>query len=465
MSSSLSRELSLPSSAALVISNMIGAGIFTTTGFLAGDLGRPLLVLAIWIAGAAIALAGCVCYAELGVNLPCSGAEYAYLREAWGGSWGFLSGWSSFFAGFSAPIAAGVLAFSEYLGQIFPSLSTTSSLPRFHYLHAGRAQLLSLGVIAGLAAINILGLRLAARLQNLLTVFKLIVLGAFLVLAFTVGHGSWQHFGMATARSSPHAVATQFAVSLIFVMFAYSGWNAAAYMTEEMKEPRHTLPRALALGTALVALIYLALNVAFIYALPLGSLRGVVAVGATAAGHLFGSRAGAFFSAIMAVALLSCVSAMSLVGPRVYYAMAQDGCFPQSAAQLHPRWQTPARAIVYQAGAAAIMVLTGTFEALIYYIGFTLILFGGMAVAGLLRLRHRAGWLRLRAVNWCYPAIPVAFVAASAWMLLWTMAVRPRNSLFGLLTVGGGWVWYRLHLSKRANAAAALRKQRVSSPS
>lgn len=461
MSSSLSRELTLPSSAALVIANMIGAGIFTTTGFLAGDLGRPLLVLAIWVAGAAIALAGCVCYAELGVNLPRSGAEYAYLREAWGGSWGFLSGWSSFLAGFSAPIAAGVLAFSEYLGQIFPSLAASSSVSSFHYLHAGRAQLLSLGVIASLATINILGLRLAARLQNLLTAFKLVALGAFLVLAFTIGHGSWRHFDMATARSSPHAVATQFAVSLIFVMFAYSGWNAAAYMTEEMKEPRHTLPRALALGTVLVALIYLALNVTFIYALPLGSLRGVVAVGATAATHLFGSRAGAFFSAIMATALFSSVTAMSLVGPRVYYAMAQDGCFPRSAAQLHRRWRTPVRAIVYQACAAAVMVLTGTFEALIYYIGFTLILFAGMAVAGLLRLRRRAGWLRLAAVNCCYPAVPIAFVAASAWILLWTIAVRPRDSSLGLLTVAGGWLLYRLQVSKRESAAAAAHKQRV----
>jgi APA family basic amino acid/polyamine antiporter len=447
MPSSLRQILTVTSAAALVVSNMIGTGIFATTGFLAGDLGQPPLVIGIWVAGGIVALAGCFAYAELGMNIPRAGGEYAYLREAWGPGWAFLSGWVSFFAGFSAPIAASALAFSEYLGHYFPALSATSA-QRTHlrWLHTGNAEWVSIGVIFLFAAINILGLREASKLQNVLTALKLGVIAVFLILAFALGRGDWAHFHMTTARSSSHGLGAQFAVSLIFVMFAFSGWNAASYVAEEIKDPQRSLPLALGLGTGLVALLYLALNVAFVYALPLGAMKGVVAVGAAASDALFGRNAGDFFSGAMAGALLSSISAMSLVGPRVYYAMGRDGCFPAGAAEVHPRWRTPVRAIAYQAIVSALMVLTGTFEALIYYIGFSLILFAALAVAGLLRLRKRSGFRRLRVVNWGYPAIPLLFVGVSLWMLLWTFLLRPRESSLGLLTILCGAIFYRWRL-------------------
>jgi APA family basic amino acid/polyamine antiporter len=441
---SLPRELNLYSAVALVVSNMIGTGIFATTGFQAGDLGRPYLVLAVWAAGALVAMAGCLTYAELGVNFPRSGGEYVYLREVWGPGWGFLSGWVSFFAGFAAPIAAGSLAFSEYLGNFFPAISISSQTASavFGVLHFGCAQWVAIGMIAFFAAVNILGLRLAANLQNILTVLKLGSLVAFLGLAFTLGHGDWAHFHQATTRNSTHALSAQFAVSLIFVMFAYSGWNAACYVAEELKSPERTLPWALAIGTGLVGVLYLALNVAFIFALPLQSLKGVVRVGAVASHALFGPWAGDFFSAVMAVSLASCVSAMSLVGPRVYYPMAQDGCFPASAGRLQPRWRTPANAIVYQSVASVFMVLTGTFEALIYYIGFTLILSTALSAAGVFRMRRRPNWKCLASVSWCYPAVPAVFIATSLWMLMWTLALRPKESSLGLLTILCGGLLY-----------------------
>ena len=447
MTAPLRRVLSVTSCAALVVSNMIGTGIFTTTGFLAGDLGRPLLVLGIWVVGGIVALAGCMAYAELGMNIPRAGGEYAYLREAWGPGWAFLSGWVSFFAGFSAPIAATAIAFSEYLGHYLPGLSRSSEQPtHLSWLHTGGAEWVSVGVIFLFAAINILGVHLAARLQILLTAVKLGVIAVFLIAAFGLGHGDWSHFQAATARTSSHGVGAQFAVSLIFVMFAYSGWNAASYVAEEIKDPQRSLPLALLLGTGMVALLYVTLNVAFVYALPLGAMKGVVAVGAASSGALFGRRIGDFFSAAMAGALLSSISAMSLVGPRVYYAMGRDGCFPGGAAQLHPRWRTPVKAIVYQAIAAGIMVLTGTFESLIYYIGFSLILFAALAVAGLLRLRRRKGFQQLRVMNWGYPAIPLLFVGVSAWMLVWTFALRPRESALGLVTIVCGAIFYHWRL-------------------
>jgi APA family basic amino acid/polyamine antiporter len=446
MQPSLRRELTYVSATAIVVANMIGTGIFTTTGFLAGDLGQPSLVLGIWGAGAVVALAGCLCYAELGINFPRSGGEYVYLREAWGPAWGFLSGWISFFAGFSAPIAAAALGFSEYMGYFYAPFSVSSSpgmsLGLFRF-RAGYGQLLAIAVITAFAVINILGLRLAANLQNVLTALKLGVLLTFLVSAIKVGKGSLEHFSQSAARTSTHSLGAQFAVSLIFVMFAYSGWNAATYVAEEMKTPERTLPVALVSGTLIVAVFYCALNAVFLYALPLEKMKGVVRIGAVAAEALFGLKGGALFSAVMAVGLLSCVSAMVIVGPRVYYAMAQDGCFFRGAAQLHSRWQTPVQAILYQWAATALMILTGTFESLIYYIGFALVLFAAMATAGLLRLRARPEWKRLPALSRRYLPAPGVFLLASAWMLCYTAALRREESLWALLTMFVGWLVYR----------------------
>ena len=449
---SLPRELRFTHATAIVIANMIGTGIFTTTGFLAGDLGRPWLVLAVWVVGAIIATAGCLCYSELGVNLPESGGEYIFLREAWGPAWGFLSGWISFFAGFSAPIAAGALAFSEYFAHFYPSFAVNgaaeTSATTFMGMHAGRGQLLAVGIVVTFALINIFGLRRAARIQNLLTGLKLGVLLLFLGCAFGMGHGSAAHFSEAAVRTSSHSLPAQFAVSLIFVMFAYSGWNAATYVSAEMETPETTLPMALVTGTLTVAAFYVALNFAFIYALPLEAMKGVVAIGEVSAGALFGHMGGNIFSAIMSVGLLSCVSAMVITGPRVYFAMAADGCFFRSAARIHPRWRTPVHAIIYQTVACVLMILTGKFESLIYYIGFALIFFAALAVAGMVRLRYRPEWRKLAMVNWAYPLIPFVFISTSGWMLCYTAALRPRESALGLLTIilGAGLYFWKFRV-------------------
>ena len=305
--------------------------------------------------------------------------------------------------------------------------------------------MLAAGIVALFAIINIFGLRWAAWVQNLLTGLKLGVLVLFLACAFTIGHGSAAHFSETAVRTSHHSLPAQFAVSLIFVMFAYSGWNAATYVAEEMENPERTLPLAMLTGTLTVAVFYLALNAAYIFALPLEDMKGVVAIGEASAGALFGPLGGNIFSAIMSVGLLSCVSAMVITGPRVYLAMAEDGCFFRGAARIHPRWGTPVQAIIYQMVAAVLLILTGTFESLIYYIGFALIFFAALAVAGLVRLRHRGDWRKLAVVNWGYPLIPFVFISTSAWMLCYTAALRPKESALGLLTVllGAGLYFWR----------------------
>jgi APA family basic amino acid/polyamine antiporter len=452
MSPSLRRELTVVSATALVVSNMIGTGIFTTTGFLAADLGRTPLVLGVWLAGGIVAMAGCLAYAELSINLTRSGGEYVYLREAWGPSWGFVSGWVSFFAGFSAPIAAAALAFAAYLSYFFPALAVTQasvSVYRFSWLHAGAGQLLAVGAVGVLGVVNILSLRLAANLQNLLTALKLGVLAAFLIFAFLSPAGDWHHLAVSSLRTSSHNLTLQFALSLTFVMFAYSGWNAATYVSEEIRDPRRALPLALVTGTLVVTLLYVACNVAFIYVVPLPALKGVVAVGAEVARAIFRGRGGAAFSGIMSAALLSSINAMTIAGPRVYYAMAQDGCFFLSASRVHARSQTPAIAILFQILTSAAMVVTGTFETLIYYIGFLLVWFAALTTAGIFRLRSRPGWQKLPAVDFLYPAIPVVFLIAATGMLISTIRLRPKESLLGLLTVLCGGLLYRWKFRRR----------------
>ncbi|HYP13220.1 MAG TPA: amino acid permease, partial [Bryobacteraceae bacterium] len=321
---SLSRQLGVVSATALVVSNMIGTGIFTSSGFLAGQLGDPTLFLLIWVVGALAALAGSFCYSELGVNFPASGGEYVYLTRAYGPAWGFITGWVSFFAGFSAPIALAALAFSDYVGFFFPALKQQNAPVMFGSgdwtFKLGGAQILACSLILLFTVINIFGIKRVARIQNLLTSMKIAVCLAFVLLGFLIGRGDWAHFGVDAVRNVETPIAAQFAISLFWIYVSYSGWNAATYVAEEVNQPARTLPIALTFGTALVAALYVALNMVFLYAAPLEEMKGVFAVGSFAASKLFGPEIAGIFSALMAISIVSSVSAMVTIGPRVYYA-------------------------------------------------------------------------------------------------------------------------------------------------
>ena len=449
----LIRQLGVFSATAIVVANMVGTGIFTTTGFLAGDLGSAPLVVAIWFVGAALAFAGALCYSELGINFPRSGGEYVYLTEAWGPSWGFLTGWVSFFAGFSAPIAAAALAVSEYLSHFHPALSTQSEASNVVLgpltLRLGPGQWLACLLVALFTALNVFGMRPAARAQNFLTATKVVVILAFVTLGFTAGHGDWGHFSQPAVRTSQNSVAAQFVLSLVFVFFGYSGWNAATYVAEELHDPDRTIPRSLLAGTLLVALLYAGLNMAFIYASPLESMKGVLGVGAHAASALFGPSVAGVFSALMAFCLLSTVNAMTMIGPRVYYAMASRGAFFPIAARVHPVWHTPWIAVLAQGACCCLMILCGTFAGLVQYIGFSLWLFTLMAVVGLLRLRRRSGWKPLPAANFLFPLVPGLYIVTSAWVLLFMIGLRPVQSAYGLVTIALGAALHRWVLRGR----------------
>lgn len=454
----LLRQLGIVSATALVISNMVGIGIFTTTGFLAGDLGTPSLVLWIWVVGAICAILGAVCYSELGINFPSSGGEYVYLTQAFGPTWGFMSGWISFFAGFSAPIATAAIAFSSYLGYFFPQLKQENA----HVLFGsgdwtfvfGPGQVVACALVLLFTILNILGVQRAARVQNTLTTIKVLVLVAFILLGFLAGKGDASHFSMSAVRTSTSSLTAQFAVSLFFIYLAYSGWNAATYVAEELRHPSFTLPAALGIGTALVAALYLGLNVIFIYAVPLEDLKGQLAVGALAASRLFGSNVAGVFSALMALSLMSTVNAMVTIGPRVYYAMAKNGAFPAAAANLHQKWHTPATAIIAQSVCAMVMTVT-PFPQLVIYIGFTLNIFAVMSVGSLLLFRKREGWHKLRAVSFAYPLVPVLFILVGVWMIIYGIQMKPLIALAAVVTIGTGALAYHTHWRRRATPPAS----------
>ncbi|HTC88516.1 MAG TPA: amino acid permease [Bryobacteraceae bacterium] len=449
--SALLRQLGIGSATALVISNMIGTGILTTSGFLAGQLGSAKLVLLIWGVGAVCALAGAFCYSELGVNFPSSGGEYVYLTEAFGPTWGFMTGWISFFAGFSAPIAAAALAFSDYLGHFSTSLRLDSARHVIGSgsweLKLGAAQALASAIIVLFTVINCLGIRRTARVQNVLTSLKIVIILTFLVAGFTFGQGDWQNFTHPAVRTSVTPIFAQFFVSLFYIYVAYSGWNAATYVAEELKHPARTLPLSLAYGTTLVAALFIGLNVLFIYAVPLESMKGVVAVGALAAQHLFGPAVAGIFSAAMALSLLATVNAEITIGPRVYYAMAKNGAFFSMAAKVDPRWHTPVIAILCQ-GVCAVLMTVSPFLNLLLYIGLLLNFFAVFSVGSLFIFRRRPGWQKLAVVSFAYPLLPVFFVAVGVWMTVLGVMLRPGISAIAVLTVAAGAAVYHFRLRK-----------------
>jgi APA family basic amino acid/polyamine antiporter len=432
---------------------MIGTGIFTTSGFLAGQLGDPFLLLLIWVVGAAVALTGALCFSELGVNFPASGGEYVYLTRAYGPAWGFITGWVSFFAGFSAPIAVAALAFSDYLGYFAPALKQEHAPAIFGSgdwtFRLGGAQIVASGLIILFTVLNVFGIQRVAKIQNLLTGVKVAVIIAFVGFGFWFGSGDWSHFGQKAVRTVDTSLPQQFAISLFWIYVSYSGWNAATYVAEEIKQPGRTLPKALTFGTILVATLYVLLNVVFIYATPLEQMKGVIAIGSLAASKLFGPGVASAFSALMALSIVSTVSAMVTVGPRVYYAMAKNGAFFKSAARVHETYRTPVAAIVAQGICASVMTLT-PFPQLFFYIGMTLNFTAALAVASIFVFRRRRpDWQRLGVVSFAYPLVPLVFVLTCAWMTLYGITLQTRVSLLAIATIVAGALVYHFRIARQ----------------
>jgi APA family basic amino acid/polyamine antiporter len=438
--SALERRLGPLDSAAIIVSNVIGGGIFLTPPLVAALVPVPGLFLSTWIAGGLLAFAGAMAYAELAALRPRAGGEYVYLLAAYGKLAAFLTGWTSFIAGFSGAMAASAVVLASYLGRFFPAAADSTPLLRiplpFVPLVVSRQSIVALAAIALMAWIHRRGIGPGRLVGNILASLKVLALLMFIAAGLGIGQGSVANLQQSSAAGG--TLVAGWLLALIAVMFTYSGWNASAYVAEEIRNPGRNVPLSLALGTVAVVVIYVLLNALFLYAYPIGELSTIKgSVLDVIADRLFPSSAtaGNTIALLAVVSIAASISAMTLAGPRVYYAMARDGLFFRQAARVHPRFHTPSVAIIAQAAWAGVLVLSGGAFALINYTGFAVVLFSGLAVAALFVLRRREPAADRPFKVWGYPITPAIFTLASIAILgnaLWNDLVRP-------ITAGTDW--------------------------
>jgi basic amino acid/polyamine antiporter, APA family len=437
--SGYARRLGLFSGTMAVVGGIIGGGIFRTPAAVAERAGSADVTLAVWVVGGAVALAGALCFGELGARRPRAGGGYVYLREAWGPLPAFLYGWALLLVIATGAIAAVAVMFADYTLALF-GLPARLTLP------------LAIGAIVLLSGINYLGVRSGALTQNVFTVLKLVALaaliGAGLVVAGPAEAGTPPVAGV--TRSGAGAIAG-FGAALVPVLFTYGGWQQTNFIAEEIIDAEQTLPRALVLGVVLVVLVYLAANLAYLRVLGVGALAASAAPAAEVMERVLGPRGARLIAAGIAVSTFGFLNLVILVTPRVLQAMAADGLFFPRLAELHPVHRTPAAAIGLQAGWAILLTLTGSFAQLVDYVAFGDWIFFGLTVAGLFVYRRRergraagpAGGFRVPG----YPWVPALFVLAAAYVVVSAVAANPRNAAMGALLIGLGvpvyWYWER----------------------
>ena len=464
----LVRGLSLLDSVLLLVSGIIGSSIFLTAKDIAGPLPQPLLFLLVWVLGGVISLFACVAFAELGSMFPDSGGQYVYLREAYGDLVAFLYGWMLFSVANGGSIAALSVAAAAYGGQVLPVISQDHivlslgiAITRSYIvtLVITRAHVVGLILIAVLTLVNVLGLRWGALLQNVSTWTKFAAMAAFVLLGFLLGKGSWSHFSShgqsLTMGLNPGQLISAMGVGLIAVFWAYDGWVYITWVAGEVKDPRRNVPLAMVLGVVAVGAIYVAMNMTYVYALPLGEIAQHETIAHAAASALFSPAAAIWLSAMIAISCFSAAATCTLSGARVYLAMAQDGVFFKSMAQIHPKWRTPAFSLIGQSVWAGILTLSGHYDQLYTYVMFGMVLSYTLTVVGMFILRWKRPEIPRPYRCAGYPWLPAIYVLISGAWVLNMIVTRPEEALAGtiivLIGVPGYLYWKR---SSRKAAAA-----------
>jgi basic amino acid/polyamine antiporter, APA family len=442
----LERRLGPLDAAAIIVANVIGGGILFNPPLVAANVPNPWLFLATWVAGGALAFCGAMAYAELAALRPRAGGEYVYLREAYGRLAGFLTGWASFVAGFAGAIAASAIVLPLYLDRFIPGSANSTPLLvipiPFLPLTFSAQTILATAAVWLFAFVHIRGVGPGRVVTNVLATLKVTAFLIFIALGLSIGAGSAANLQQAAGPVAP----TNWLLALIPVMFTYSGWNAAAYMAEEVRDPGRNVPLALTLGTVAVIVIYLLINLLYLYVMPVGELAQVQgSVLDVVAERLLGVRAGDIMGVVSIISLAAGVNAWTFAGPRVYYAMARDGVFFPAAARVHPRFKTPAVSVAAQAAVATLLVLSGSLDRLANYVGFAITLFAGAAVAAVFVLRARAPDTPrpFRALG--YPLTPAIFAIASLLIVLNAIVSDPGTALTGLLVFAAGiplYLWF-----------------------
>lgn len=445
----LARRLGALDGALITIGAVIGTGIFLTGGDVARSAPTPALVLLVWAAGGALSLAGALTYAELGAMIPRAGGLYDYLAAAYGPVWGFFYGWASLLVIMSGGIAAIAVGFGEYLGSFIPFFAGTHTLVHVGGWAPNGTQLAAVLAILLLTVINHFGVREGATTQNVLTALKVAAIVAFVALGLAAP-------ARATAATAITPLAgplvSGFGVAMIAALWTYDGWYGLTFSAGEMRDPGRTLPRGLILGTLAVAALYIGMNVVYLRALPMPALAASRRTAEEAAAALFGGSGARLMAMAVVIASFGCLASTILYSSRIYQPMAEDGMFFRGIAAIHPRWRTPVRSLWLQSAWAMALALTGSYVQLFTWVTFAGVLFhvaGGAAVF-VLRARHPEMPRPYRV--WGYPVVPALFILGMAWLVVNTLAERPRESLAGLLFIAAGWPAYRWWRRRRPAA-------------
>ncbi len=453
----LLRKMNLLDSTFLVIGAIVGSGIFMTTGFIAEYLPSPLMILIVWLLGGFFALCGALAFAELGAMYPRAGGQYIYLREAYGPWAGFLYGWGFFWVIECGGVAALAVAFAEYFGYFVPALSTKTYFLKFNLLgfdySLSTGQLVAVASILFLTAINYVGIKSGIVVQNIFTFLRIAAVVALIVLGLTVGSkaGVVSFEGLLTGDISFSI--KLFGLAFIAVLWTYDGWYGINCAAEEIKNPGKNIPRGLILGTLSVMLIYFLVNIVYVSALPVERMKGVTRIGELASTQLFGPTATLFISATIMISIFGCLSASILYGPRVYFAMAQDRCFFKSMRYVHPRYRVPTKAIVWQGIWSSLLCLSGTFQDLIEYVVFALVIFWAATGLAVIILRFKQPEISRPYRAWGYPILPILFVLINLGVFFNTIWAQPFQSLIGLIILVAGIPAFLYWQSKERSAS------------
>ncbi len=425
---------------AIAVADMVGIGVFTSLGFQVQDIRSAFSVLMLWVVGGVVALCGALSYAELAAALPRSGGEYNFLSRIYHPAVGFMAGWLSATVGFAAPVALAAMAFGAYFEGVVPG--------------APSPVVLGLAVAWLVGLVHLAGVRHGAAFQNVSTILKVVP-----IVAFIAG-------GLALADPQPisfapspidlrHIAGAPFAIGLVFVMYSYAGWNASTYIIGEISEPQRTVPRALLAATLIVLLLYVGLNAVFLYSTPMAKMAGQLEVALVAGRHIFGDTGGRIVGGLICIGLISTISAMTWIGPRVTKVMGEDlpvlGVFARET-----RNGVPAAAILLQLIIVTLLILTQSFESVLNYIQFSLTLSSFVTVLGVIVLRRSQPELARPYRTWGYPIIPLVFLGITLFMMIYLVVERTEQSLAGLATLLLGLLVYAVS-RKRAPGGASRR--------
>lgn len=415
------KKLGILTASSLVISSMIGTGVFTSLGFQVIDIKSGFAILFLWLLGGIVAFCGAVCYAELGSVYKRSGGEYNLLRELYHPSLGFVAGWVSITVGFAAPASLAAIALASYLGTIIPGLPEN---------HVAATTIIVFGIIHSQS------LQFGSRIQNGTTILKVVLILLFIIVGFGVSIP--QEISLSpTNQSWSEIVSPPFAVALIYVSYAYTGWNSSIYIIGEMKEPKRDLPKSLFLGTLIVMVLYLLLNYIFLYTVPIPTLAGELEVGFLSGSAIFGEIGGTIIAIAISVLLLSTVSAYVFLGPRVSKELGEDMKVFRFFSKTNSK-DIPINAFIFSTLLSLVFIYSSTFEQVLLYTSFLLISITTITVAGIFVLRLKGKVQSDGYKAWGYPFTPIIFILVSLWTLVFVAAQQPFESAvsIGVLLVG-----------------------------